>query len=430
MFRSFFRWFGSTRWGRALTSKATSSAPWFWAWVSRSCLRFRVNRIFINAIAYAAPARPHPYSLWGAGKPDNENPIPDAYTSWPSLVDRNYTNRQLGEASAQYADKLPDPEKLRELFRRSNGTVIPCTRSSALFGFFAQWLTDSFLRTDPNDWRKNTSTHELDLCQIYGLSEADTTLLRAKSGGLLKSQTITVDGRPEEYPPFLFEDNGVGGVRVAEAFKTLSYIDPETGFFKDPGVRDALGRQPFNDPQRFKRFFVAGLERGNSSIIYSALNTIFLREHNRLARALAAGPGQDWDDERLFQTARMINIAQYLRIIVEDYIAHIAPTHFKMFVDIGWAEKEDWYRTNRISAEFNLLYRWHQLIPEALADGAGELKHEAFRFNNQILIDRGVDACMALASQQPAGAIALQNTTAFLLDADVGAVKKSRNWRI
>ena len=34
--------------------------------------------------------------------------------------------------------------------------------------FFAQWFTDSFLRTSLTDYRKNESNHEIDLCQIYG----------------------------------------------------------------------------------------------------------------------------------------------------------------------------------------------------------------------------------------------------------------------
>ena len=35
-----------------------------------------------------------------------------------------------------------------------------------LFMLFAQWFTDSFLRTERSDWRKNTSTQEIDFCQI------------------------------------------------------------------------------------------------------------------------------------------------------------------------------------------------------------------------------------------------------------------------
>ncbi len=67
--------------------------------------------------------------------------------------------------------------------------------------FFAQWFTDSFLRTDRTDVRRNTSNHEIDLCQIYGLTEAATRMLREGAGGRLKSQTIA----GQLCPPFLFE---------------------------------------------------------------------------------------------------------------------------------------------------------------------------------------------------------------------------------
>src|SRR3546814_17604821 len=67
--------------------------------------------------------------------------------------------------------------------------------TSVLFPFFAQWFIDSFLRTrwkepERQDFAENESNHEIDLCQIYGISAAQTDLLRAKEGGRLKSQTI------------------------------------------------------------------------------------------------------------------------------------------------------------------------------------------------------------------------------------------------
>lgn len=48
----------------------------------------------------------------------------------------------------------------------------------------------------------------------------------------------------------------------------------------------------------------------------------FFREHNRIARQLAA-LNPCWDDEKLFQTARQINIAQYQYIYYYELIASI-----------------------------------------------------------------------------------------------------------
>jgi hypothetical protein len=47
--------------------------------------------------------------------------------------------------------------------------------------------------------------------------------------------------------------------------------------------------------------FAVGLEHGNSTIGNTILNTVFLREHNRIAGVLEDEyPG--WDDDRLFET--------------------------------------------------------------------------------------------------------------------------------
>ena len=59
-----------------------------------------------------------------------------------------------------------------------------------MFLLFAQWFTDSFLHTDRNDWRKNTSRGDR-LLQIYGLSEAKTRMLRSMEGGRLKRSSST-----------------------------------------------------------------------------------------------------------------------------------------------------------------------------------------------------------------------------------------------
>jgi prostaglandin-endoperoxide synthase 2 len=48
-----------------------------------------------------------------------------------------------------------------------------------------------------------------------------------------------------------------------------------------------------------------GVERANVQVGYVMLNVLCLREHNRLCKLLVE-KYPDWDDERLFQTARNI----------------------------------------------------------------------------------------------------------------------------
>lgn len=391
-----------------------SRFPWFWDFISSvPLLRTWVNRLFINFITNSTPARPHPLSLWG---PAPAPGVCSDYTSWTGLVDRTYSGRHLPPADPTTVAQLPSTDRLVGLFLRQD-ELQPCGKSSALFGFFAQWFTDSFLRTDPNDVRKNTSNHEIDLCQIYGLTAADTALLRSRLGGELKMQEIG----GQLYPPFLFKRDGS---RVKDEYLSLSYINDKTGEY-----RNAVLMPPFDTPERKAGLFVTGLERGNSTIYYSAINIIFMREHNRLCREIAKRH-PDWDDDRLFETARNVNIACLLKVIIEDYINHLTVTLFKVFVEIGFAERQNWYRTNHICAEFDLLYRWHPLIPTELNIGKDKLPSTEFRFNNQLLVKLGIEDVLSAATSQRAGRIGLENTAPFLVPADLAAIEKSRAWRL
>src|SRR4051794_34330979 len=158
-------------------------------------VRRLVSRVAINDFGYATTLRPRALSL-----------LSD-YTSWRSLTDRTYSGRHLPPSTPEYQASLPTEADVVSLYRRE--TFTPAQDTSVMFMFFAQWFTDSFLRTDPDDWRRNESNHEIDLCQIYGRDEDKTSLLRTHEGGRLKSQSI--DG--EEYPVFLFEPGTAGEPR-------------------------------------------------------------------------------------------------------------------------------------------------------------------------------------------------------------------------
>lgn len=68
-----------------------------------------------------------------------------------------------------------------------------------------------------------------------------------------------------------------------------------------------------------KKCMLTGDVRGNEHLTLLMMHTIFIREHNRLAKKLYS-INRHWDDERIFQEARRINIAQYQHIIYQEYL--------------------------------------------------------------------------------------------------------------
>ena len=348
-----------------------------------------------------------------------EGPVSD-YTCWPVLTDRGFSGRHLPPADPAWVASLPadapyDPVQqttgqVTALFRRQG--PIRTDRSSVLFAFFAQWFTDSVLRTHPDDRRRNTSNHDIDLCQIYGLDVATAELLRSKAGGALRSQQV----QGQEYPDYLYESDGAGGWRVKVHYQALPYAGKLPQIFA--GVPAA----------RLQKMYATGLERGNSSVGYVALSTVFLREHNRLCRELAQR-NPAWNDERLFQTARAINIVLLLKLIVEDYINHILGSRL-FLLDPSFAEDEPWYRPNWIAVEFDLLYRWHSLVPDSIAIGGNAYPEDQFRNNNGLLEQTGVGGVIDAASRQAAGRIGLANTPSFLWEAEYRALKMGRDFRL
>ncbi len=161
--------------------------------------------------------------------------------------------------------------------------------------------------------------------------------------------------------------------------------------------------------------FAVGLEHGNSTIGNTVMNVVFVREHNRTAGELQrANPG--WDDERLFQTARNVLIVMLLNLVVQEYIVHIAPIDFPLKRVPFMADDATWDRSNWIAIEFNLLYRWHSLVPDVIGDGATQIEPQDFRNNNPLVLARGIEDLISQFSKEKAGRIGLLNTPRFLVD--------------
>lgn len=360
-----------------------------------------INRWAINRVVNRARSRPHPLST-----------VHD-YVSWRGLTDRRWSGRHL---PPQIRDNPPEVADLLGLFERRDGKQRICPKSTCLFPAFAQYLTDGFLRTETDGLhpdgedpathlRRNTSNHEIDMCTLYGRTYAQTLALRLKSEtpgerGRLRSQQIN----GEEYPPYLYRDGAV---------------DPDFAVLDTP-----LGQSGITDAQRDTLFAVGG-DRVNSVPQVAMLNTLFLREHNRLCADIEADH-PDWDDTRVFETARNTVIVLFIKIVVEDYINHISPLPFMLRADPAVAWNATWNKPNWITAEFSLLYRWHALIPDQMKwGGAWHPVHTTFR-NNALLTGEGLLQAFVNVSATPAAELGPRNTANALLGVEEASIKQDR----
>ena len=148
--------------------------------------------------------------------------------------------------------------------------IIPLHRS--------EWAPDTgTCRRNPRE-QVNALTSWLDGSQIYGSDEARAAWLRTGHGGKLK---VT--------------DSGYGPL--------LPYND---------------GTIP-NGPDMSPAFFVAGDVRANEQASLTAMHTLWLREHNRLAGLLAEEHPR-WSDERIYQRARKLVGAEIQVVTYEEFL--------------------------------------------------------------------------------------------------------------
>jgi prostaglandin-endoperoxide synthase 2 len=355
----------------------------------------------INTLVNGCRERPHPWST-----------VHD-YISWTSLTDKSWSARHL--PVWEQSGKLPTADAVLELFQRADGAGTQySTKSTLLFPAFAQYLTDGFIRTqmphegdDPAVRLRNSSNHEIDLCTLYGRLPEQTAALRLRSSnagerGHLKSQEVN----GEEYSPFLFDDN----LDIVAGFEHLDL---------------PLGLNTITDDDARRKLFAVGGDRVNAAPQVSMINTLLLREHNRLAGELErANPS--WDDDRVFETTRNCLIFMFIKIVVEEYINHVSNSPFDFVADPSVAWDEKWNKPNWITTEFSLLYRWHSLIPDEVEWGGNVVPSHTTFLDNRFLLDGGLDQAFIDVSGQRAGRLGARNTTPALLEIEKAAIEQGR----
>lgn len=364
----------------------------FWTFANRTPWLARIlNRLVVDNAVKKLPARPLRLSTMAI------------YTSWASLNDKTWFGRYLPPAPQTGLPAIEDIGKLYQI--RADGPRLS-SRSTLLFPTFAQWFTDGFLMTE-DDRRRTRTDHQIGLCQLYGLTPSVTEVLRLKDNAPgRRGRLRSVINDTGEWAPPLYDDAG----------KRIAGLE---------ALPDPVKLPPQHPLAKKRTLFAFGGERANSNLFAASVNTLFLREHNRLC-ALLERNNPAWDDDRVFETARNINIVQLIRIVVQEYINHISPYWLQLLADPTPAYTASWNRPNWIPVEFNLLYRWHSLIPSEVSWQGQAVPITDCQFDNSRPLAEGLETAFVNASATRAWSIGLFNTVPMLRPVELASVQQGR----
>uniref|UniRef100_A0AAQ4QRN2 Prostaglandin G/H synthase 2 n=1 Tax=Gasterosteus aculeatus aculeatus TaxID=481459 RepID=A0AAQ4QRN2_GASAC len=157
--------------------------------------------------------------------------------------------------------------------------------------------------------------------------------------------------------------------------------------------------------------------------------TIWLREHNRVCDVLKE-VHPDWDDERLFQTSRLILIGETIKIVIEDYVQHLSGYNFKLKFDPELLFNQRFQYQNRIASEFNTLYHWHPLMPDSFHIEEKDYSYKEFVFNTSLVPEHGIGNLVESFTKQIAGRVAGgRNVPGPIMYVAIKSIENSRKMR-
>ncbi|KAI1495045.1 linoleate diol synthase precursor [Biscogniauxia mediterranea] len=256
----------------------------------------------------------------------------------------------MGAANTPYArttpakvfqgPNLPDPGLIFDsIMTRGDGSSFrehPNRISSMLF-YLAIIITHDIFQTDPKNKTINLTSSYLDLSPLYGRNKDEQATIRTFKDGLLKP----------------------------DCFSSRSLL----GF--PPGVGVFLIM--FN---RFHNHVVTQLAKINEGGRFNKPNAS--QDESSLKEAWIEY------DNTLFQTGRLITCGLYVNIILKDYvrtILNLNRTGSTWVLDPRTQERRGAFNStpapmatgNRVSVEFNLIYRWHSATSKRDEDWTSDL---------------------------------------------------------
>uniref|UniRef100_A0A2P2I465 prostaglandin-endoperoxide synthase n=1 Tax=Hirondellea gigas TaxID=1518452 RepID=A0A2P2I465_9CRUS len=271
--------------------------------------------------------------------------------------------------------QLPDVDELiKRVFLRRKFIPDPHD-TNLLFQYYAQHFTHQFFRTNYTKGPQFTKgLGGVDSSHVYGVTEHHRRAIRLNKDGKLKYQII--DG--EHFPPYIKDTPGLD-----MELPPYVPVNADTTF--------ALGH-PFYA-------MLPGL------FVYSV---IWMREHNRVCEVLK-DEHPDWDDERLYHTAKLIITGEVIKITIEDYVQHLSQYKVRLRFKPDVIHGSRFQFHNRINVEFDHLYHWHPLVPDGIKVNESYYTVMDMAFSVKPVFVHGLDNFIRAMASNRAGKLSARN---------------------
>jgi Ca2+-binding RTX toxin-like protein len=254
----------------------------------------------------------------------------------------------------------------------------------------------------------NMTSPYVDQNQVYGSNEEVTDLLRkwdqGPDGPVQTAYMLVgeLDGSDRALLPTLnhVRENYrimTGGEELTS--QDISNFDGTGHALLLDFIPSYVGNNPANgyDLDKIGNYYITGDGRANENVMLTSMHTIWARNHNYWVDQLKERTNGAWTEEEYFQAARIVNTAEYQRVVFTEFADAMAGG-----IDLGENEHGfDGYNSGvdaSISAEFaHVAYRFgHSMLNETVSykDANGEMHDislvQAFLSPNR-LAELGID---------------------------------------
>uniref|UniRef100_H2Z321 NAD(P)H oxidase (H2O2-forming) n=1 Tax=Ciona savignyi TaxID=51511 RepID=H2Z321_CIOSA len=257
-----------------------------------------------------------------------------AHPEWGTVdgpLTRSLPSHYADGTYAPSGGERPNPRTISQNTMAGNTGMGSSTNRTALLVFFGQQVVEEILDAQrpgcPPEYFNIKIPKGDPLYDANGTGEVEIPFLRSRYD---MSSTGYSPNNPRqqlnEITPFI--DGGLTyGINKAwsDALRLLKKNSSYKGEGKFP-IENSLGLPLANPPpprdhelKSATRFFRLGNPRGNENPFLLAFGMLWFRHHNWLARYLRDQHG-NWSDEKVYNEARVLNIAVHQKIIMYDWL--------------------------------------------------------------------------------------------------------------